>query len=110
MYYTYYMDEKELLDKVTSIIIKKAQPKLIVLFGSRARGNAGLDSDFDIFVMMPDGSCIEAIDREIRRVLIDPNVSYDVLVLTESEYRDKLREGWQVFKEIERVGKILYAA
>lgn len=45
-----------------------------------------------------------------RRRLIDPDVSYDILVLTESGYRDKSREGWLLFAEIERDGKILYAA
>ena len=104
------MSEQELLDHAARVILESAEPKLIVLFGSRARGDSRQDSDIDLFVVMPDGSRIEAIDREIRRRLIDPNVSYDILVLTESEYRDKRREGWLLFIEIERDGKILYAA
>lgn len=104
------MNEKELLDNVARLIVEKARPKLIVLFGSRARGNSGQDSDFDLFVMIPDGCSAETIDREIRRCLIDSSVSYDLLVLTESEYHDRRREGWLLFAEIEREGKVLYAA
>jgi predicted nucleotidyltransferase len=104
------MNEKELMDNVAKVILENAAPKLIVLFGSRARGDSKLDSDYDLFILMPDGISIEATDRKIRRLLIDPNVSFDILVLTESEYRTKLQEGWLIFTEIQRDGKILYAA
>jgi predicted nucleotidyltransferase len=104
------MNEQELLDRVSKVIVENAQPRRIVLFGSRARGNSKPDSDFDLLIIVPDGSCTEEIDRQIRRRLIDPDVSYDILVLTESGYRDKSREGWLLFAEIERDGKILYAA
>jgi predicted nucleotidyltransferase len=104
------MDEKELLDNVAKRILENATPKLIVLFGSRARGESKLDSDFDLFILMPDGTSIEAVDHRIRRCLIHPKASFDVLVLTESEYRTKLQEGWLIFTEIQRDGKILYAA
>ena len=104
------MNEKELLDHVARVILETTQPRRIVLFGSRARGESEPDSDFDLLILMPDGTCTEEIDRQIRRRLIDPDVSYDILVLTESGYRDKSREGWLFFTEIERDGKILYAA
>jgi hypothetical protein len=58
----------------------------------------------------PDRRWCEEVDRQIRRRLIDPNVSYDILVLTESGYSQKSCEGWLFFTEFERDWKIFYAA
>lgn len=46
------MTDKELLDQITRAIVERFQPKRILLFGSRARGDARPDSDVDIFVEM----------------------------------------------------------
>lgn len=38
------------------------QPEEIWLFGSRARGDARPDSDWDVFVVVPDGTSDEDLD------------------------------------------------
>jgi predicted nucleotidyltransferase len=40
----------ELLDRV----VRFFDPELVILFGSRARGDAGADSDYDLLVVVPD--------------------------------------------------------
>ena len=46
-------DERAILPEIVSRILPIANPERIVLFGSRARGEAGPDSDYDILVVAP---------------------------------------------------------
>jgi DNA polymerase sigma len=46
------MTSSALLEHVTQTIVERFHPKRIVLFGSHARGNAGSDSDLDLFIEM----------------------------------------------------------
>ncbi len=46
-------DEQTILDEIVSRICELASPERIVLFGSRARGAAGPESDYDILVVAP---------------------------------------------------------
>ncbi|MDF1579642.1 MAG: nucleotidyltransferase domain-containing protein [Desulfuromonadales bacterium] len=45
------MTEHEALDEIVRRLVAAAQPERIVLFGSRAREEAGADSDFDLLVI-----------------------------------------------------------
>jgi len=40
-----------LLEEITRAIVETAKPRKVVLFGSRARGNAHPESDIDILVI-----------------------------------------------------------
>jgi len=48
--------EQDLLDEVVRRIVSSVGPRRIVLFGSAARGEMGLNSDLDLLVEMPDGT------------------------------------------------------
>lgn len=39
-----------LLDRLVAVVVGTASPRRIILFGSRARGTAGEDSDYDLLV------------------------------------------------------------
>jgi predicted nucleotidyltransferase len=40
-------------------LIKTFQPELIYLFGSKAREDAGPDSDYDLMIVVPDDAPLE---------------------------------------------------
>ena len=44
------------LDHIVAAIVAAVHPETVYLFGSRARGDAGPDSDLDIALVVPDGS------------------------------------------------------
>ncbi len=46
------MTQDAVLEQVTRTIVERFHPKRIVLFGSHARGDAGSDSDLDVFIEM----------------------------------------------------------
>jgi uncharacterized protein len=54
------------------------------LFGSQARGDATLDSDLDLLVVVSDDRDRRELVRSIREVLADVAVSKDIFVTTPS--------------------------
>ena len=44
-------DEGALLEQMVEVIVREADPESIILFGSRARGEAGPESDVDLLVV-----------------------------------------------------------
>jgi DNA polymerase sigma len=48
--------EKKILDKFKALILRRAKLIRIILFGSRARGDAEAGSDMDVVVILDDGA------------------------------------------------------
>lgn len=81
-------------------IVERFDPEKIILFGSRARGDAGPDGDVDLLVVMEvEGSKREKA-IEIGVALHDIRVSKDIIVVTPDEV--------ERFRDI--VGTIIYPA
>ncbi|MDN5360937.1 MAG: uncharacterized protein PWQ84_2000 [Thermotogaceae bacterium] len=74
------MDKREALEKAkkfSELVIKKYNPKKIILFGSYARGTYRNDSDIDIMVVFDkiEGSFLEKeVDLYKLRRTIDENI------------------------------------
>lgn len=88
--------------------LKRYKPKKVILFGSYARGKPGRNSDIDLLIIkktqqryykrIPEaGSYLHNIDRP-----------FDILVLTPTEVKKRLRLGDFFIKEILKKGKVLY--
>lgn len=81
--------------------------KLVVLFGSRARGDYTEYSDYDVLVV---GDGIPRDPREAYATLIDPsNPNIQPLGMNTEVFLKKLREGSTFILEILEDGRILYA-
>ncbi len=81
----------------------------VILFGSRARGDAGPHSDVDLLVVMPDGIEDERrVTVEIRRLLRDMPVAKDVVVTTPEEIERRGDLVGTVLRPALREGKVLY--
>lgn len=89
-------------------IVERFRPLRVVLFGSRARGDAGRWSDVDLLVVLPDGTDKRQAAVEILRALGDLPVCKDIVVTTpeEIERRGLLVGG--VLRPALREGKVLY--
>jgi predicted nucleotidyltransferase len=101
------MDKREVIDKVNRYadVIKAYFPvKMVILFGSYARGNPREESDIDVAVVVDQISddCLESEARLNRlRRSIDLRIEP---VLIETDEKDP--EGF--FEEIMRTGEIIY--
>jgi uncharacterized protein len=64
----------------------------IILFGSHARGEATLDSDYDLFVIVPyEGNRIE-LGARARGSVRNAGVSIDVIVYPRSYLEQRLKD------------------
>ena len=86
-------------------------PERVYLFGSRARGEAGPDSDYDLLLVVPDdASADRRRSRLAYEVLRGTGVAADVVVCTRSWF-DR-REGLKASLPgtVLREGRLLHAA
>ena len=100
---------EEWLPFVVERIVERFGPERVILFGSRARGEAGPHSDVDLLVVMPDGIEDErGVTVEIRRLLRDMPVPKDVVVTTPGEIERRGDLVGTVLRPALREGKVLY--
>ena len=95
----------ELLDPVVAYF----NPRQVILFGSRARGDAHRDSDIDLLVVVDDDTPAE---RLTIRAGIDSRMSYrhpaDVIPCRESTFRRKARIAGTLAYEAAHAGTVIY--
>ncbi|MEI6389227.1 MAG: nucleotidyltransferase domain-containing protein [Spirochaetota bacterium] len=104
------MDELRVLDFVVGHLERYREIRRIVLFGSRARGEADVESDFDICLFVEGVSDPRELHVTLMREIASPEWSIDLMILTEADFQLRLAEGWSVIRAIERDGRTLYAA
>ena len=75
------------LARIVDAIRDRISPELILLFGSRATGGAREDSDYDLMIVLRDGSDLERGRRDAYDALHAIGVGADVLVRSVSDYQ-----------------------
>ena len=86
------------------------QPERIYLFGSKARGESGPDSDYDLLVIVPDEASPEQKrSRLAYQALRGTRVAADVLVWTRQDFDSRLHLPASLPAIVAREGKLLYA-
>jgi predicted nucleotidyltransferase len=89
-------------------IVEKYKPEKIILFGSIARGEYGLDSDADFLIIKSDTPLYGADRiRELSRI-IERNIPVDFLVYRPEEFKHRLKMGDPFLKAVLKEGKVLY--
>ena len=107
--------EPQIQDPVLGEIVRRlvddCQPERIYLFGSRARGNAGADSDYDIMVVVAQSD--EPAYRRAQRahsLLWDLGAAADILVWTREAFDSRIHLRASLPATITREGRLLFAA
>ena len=89
-------------------IVEQFQPVRILLFGSRARGDARESSDVDLLVVMNSVPNKHQTTVEIRRSLKDLPISKDIVVATPEEINRQKRMVGTVIRAATREGVVVY--
>ncbi len=101
--------ETQLLTMIRERIVKRFRPLRLILFGSRATGDARADSDIDLLVVLPVVTDKRRMAIEMRRALRDLPVGKDIIVTSPEEIerrgelvgsilRPALRDGRTIFE------------
>jgi len=89
-------------------IVETAQPEKIILFGSRARGDARPDSDFDVLVIKESDEPGYRRDAALYLALVGLNVPVDVITYTPEEVREWSAVPQAFITTAVREGKVVY--
>ena len=100
--------DQEVIDDAVRRIVEAFHPMRIVVFGSVARGEAGPDSDLDLFIEME--SSLRPIERAIRvrELLADAQWPMDIVVYTAEEVKDARTRFGNLMTFIDAEGVVLY--
>ena len=91
-------------------IVERFHPERIILFGSRARGTARLDSDVDLLVVMPFTGSRLRLAVEIRKTLRGLGVAKDIVIMTPEEFAVRKEIPGTIAYPAAREGQVLHAA
>jgi uncharacterized protein len=81
------LDRDPALREIVRRLVPAYEPEFIYLFGSKARGDGGPDSDYDLLVIVPDDASPERRRSQLAyRALRGTGTAADVLVCTRSYF------------------------
>ena len=93
------------LEEITSQIVRAANPESILLFGSKARGNATPSSDYDIALIFPNKEQIRTGLRQAHRALWPRPFPLDLVGFA----KESFQQGHTALaREVSREGRVVY--
>jgi uncharacterized protein len=99
------------LDDIVRRLVEALRPERIYLFGSRARGDAHADSDYDLMVLVSErvGPGRE-MERRANAAFMGLTVPIDVVILTTEYFTWMLGAAASLSATVGREGRLVYAA
>ena len=102
----------QVLSEMVQAIVREVDPEQIILFGSRARGGGGQDSDLDLLIVERESFGEKRSRREelarIRRALSEFFIAKDILVFSQEEVARWRNSINHIIATSLRDGRILY--
>jgi predicted nucleotidyltransferase len=98
----------DLVQEIVQRIVETAQPDKVILFGSRARGDARPGSDFDLLVIKDSDEPGYRRDARLYLALAGLNAPVDVMVYTPEEVREWSAVPQAFVTTAVREGKVVY--
>ena len=102
------MNAQAELDEIVGVIARKFSPEKIILFGSRARGDAQPDSDIDLLVLFQEIENPHEKAAEMYVAIGCCGVSKDILVSTTARFERYKNVVNAVYWPAAREGRVLY--
>lgn len=104
------MSDSDVIKAITERIVNGFHPQRIILFGSRARGDAGARSDYDILVIMPLTKTRRVLMGEIDNSLWGLGIGRDIVILSDEEYNDTRDIPGTIAQVADKEGITIYEA
>ena len=104
-------DKDPILAEVVRRLVEALHPERIYLFGSQARGDAGVDSDYDLMVVVPHlAEPAYRLAQRAHSVLWGLGTAVDILVWSREAFDSRLHLKASLPATILREGRLLHAA
>jgi predicted nucleotidyltransferase len=104
------VEDRCALARIIERLVEAYQPDCIYLFGSKARGDCGPDSDFDLMVVVPQtAEPGYRLAQQAHSLLWDIGTAADVLVWSKYAFESRLHLKASLPATIVREGRLLYA-
>ena len=99
------------VQEIVDCLVGVYRPERAYLFGSKARGEAGPDSDYDILLVMPDDSPPEMLSPVAGYdALWNLKTAVDIVISTRKDFENRLHLKASLPATVCREGRLLYAA
>jgi predicted nucleotidyltransferase len=99
----------ELVAYMVEKIARAVDPRQIILFGSRARGQETPSSDLDLLVIQDTGRPSREVRRQIEYLLWGRRFGVDLIVVTPEQVERNVADGNPFYtRHILQEGKVLY--
>lgn len=109
---THFSSDETLLHQIVETIVREVSPETIILFGSRARGDARPDSDVDLLVVEKEPFSPQRSRRKeaarLYMALRDVAVSKDILLYSRDEFDHWKNSLNHVVGRAHREGRVLH--
>jgi len=104
-------EDRCVLVRLIECLVEAYEPDRIYLFGSKARGDAGPDSDYDLLAVVSE-SDLAPYRRDMLafRALCGVGAAKDVVVYTREEFESRSQVVSSLPATVLREGRVLYAA
>jgi predicted nucleotidyltransferase len=104
------LSRKESLNAIVRKIVDSVNPIKIILFGSASRGDESQGSDYDILVIMPEGTHRRNTSKILYKKIAESGVPVDIIVATPNDIEKHKNNIGLIYRSILVEGKELYAA
>jgi len=96
------------LERIIEKIVKFINPVKIILFGSRARGDARPDSDYDLLVIYEGAMKPHEVTVGIHRALGISRLAVDLFAMTPEQFEYQARMPTLLANVAKKAGRIVY--
>lgn len=97
-----------LVERVVHQIARSIKPERVILFGSRASGQAREDSDIDLVVVYSGSRTKRQVQVDIHKLFPHPDFSMDVFVLSPEEIESQKQVPNTLAREVSERGIVCY--
>ena len=102
--------QRDRLNTIVRKIVDSVHPIKIILFGSASRESVDEKSDYDILVIMPEGTHRRDTSKLLYKKIAESGIPVDILVATPKDIEKHKNNIGLIYRTILVEGKELYAA
>jgi len=102
--------QSQRLRAIVETIVQVARPERVIPFGSRARGMARSESDYDFLVVVRGIRNERVVSRRIYRALLDRKVgaAVDVVVVNTGTLEQHRESPFYIYRQALQEGRVFY--